>query len=223
DVGIGAGGCEGKRPLGRGIKAGGPWVSPRLFPLPDVFQGVLIKHRWSGAPAVADKATIEFRIDYGKVNTRRVVDLSHELSGIDIDHDHVRAVRHIQSPGGTIYCGMIPSVIASNGNGLQEPIIANGRCCHGAGAQAQHKQYRYCLHWFFPSGLIPGMRDLISAMGIFNTSIRLHQSSWLAAYQRSVANATVSHGRNDRLDRCIASSCDEIAKVRPARISVTGW
>ena len=67
------------------------------------------------------------------------------------------------------------------------------------------------------------MRDLISAMGILNISIRLQQSSWLAAYQRSVPNATVSHHRNDRPDRCMASSCDEMAKVRPARISVTGW
>src|SRR5262249_56286495 len=123
------------------MKEGGPWVLACCFPLPDGLKRFRIKDRWSGRPAVADKAAIQFRINYGKVNTGRVVDLSHELSGVDIDHDHVCAVRHIQSPGGTIYCGMIPSVIASNGNRLKETVIANGRCCHGDSAQAQHKQY----------------------------------------------------------------------------------
>ena len=104
-------------------------------------------------PAVADKAAIQFRINYGKVNTRRVVDLSHQLCCINIDYDHVRAMRYIQSPGGAIYGGMIPSFIASNRDRLQETVTGNGRGCHGDSTHAQHKQYGKAIRKMFALAL----------------------------------------------------------------------
>ena len=63
-----------------GSKTVGPGSRRLISPPRCVASVFVLKDRQSGSPAVADKATIQFRINYGKVNTRRVVDLSDQLS-----------------------------------------------------------------------------------------------------------------------------------------------
>src|SRR5215475_11296505 len=78
-----------------GSKTVGPGLSPVDFTCPMVSSVFVLKIVSRAAPPLLIKP----RSSSGSitVNTGRVVDLSHELSGVDIDHDHVRAMRYLES------------------------------------------------------------------------------------------------------------------------------
>src|SRR4026209_1475378 len=66
--------------------------------LVDELQRRRIEHRDFILAAVAGEPMLELRSERHAVNSRRIRDRSDELTGVGVDHVHLRAVRKVETP-----------------------------------------------------------------------------------------------------------------------------